>query len=167
MLAWPNWSVCSAEDLPQTPHKGDSAAAAAKGGAEAEPGPLAAGLHDNGSVPKAAETPILAPASQLGPGFVATPEKPAATEEAPKPSLFSGAAQETSTGAAALPKDAEAEGSAEQEGPSQPVVMSMETGSAAGPLPQAAGAAAAPQDSTTKEPASADGAEASSCEADG
>ena len=138
---------CCAEGAPQTPRKSDSAAAAEEG-AEAEAGPLAAGPHGIGSTPKEDDAPILAPASQLGPGFVATPEKPAATEEAPKPSLLSGPALETGTAAAAVQKDTETEGSSMQEGTAQPVVQSTDE------------VAAAPHNIATEEPASGTGAEA-------
>ena len=139
---------CCAEGVPQTPRKSDSAGAAAEEGAEAAPGPLAAGPHGIGGAPKEDDAPVLAPASQLGPGFVATPEKPAATEEAPKPSLLSGEAPDSGPDAAAVHRDAETEGSSMQEGTAQPVVQSIDE------------AAAAPQVIATEEPASATGTEA-------
>ena len=137
-----------AEGAPQTPRKSDSAAAAAQEGAEAEPGPLAAGPHGIGSAPKEDDAPVLAPASQLGPGFVATPEKPAATEEAPKPSLLSGEAPDSGSDAAAVHRDAETEGSSMQEGTAQPDVQSIDE------------AAVAPQVIATEEPASVTGTKA-------
>ena len=109
------------------------------------------------------DEPKLAPASQLGPGFIATPEKPARTEEAPAVPLLSGTAPETDASTATGAKNAAHAVPAVPAEPGKQAEdgkMPVEAGIAAGLLAEAA--AALPEGNAVKvqAPTASEGAKA-------
>ena len=136
----------------------NTAPAAGLADGDASLSPRAPETHGTDASHDDVATPILAPASQLGPGFVATPEKPTAPDfesAAPQAPPLPSAAQHTgpttdepSTSA----QDATSEHKSIPHTAAEESAMPAGVGSTAGPLAEAA--AAHSQNSTAEEPGS-------------
>ena len=149
--------VDAAEDAAETPREGAFAAPpAGPADGDASLGPPADGAHGAGASESADAMPVLAPASLLGPAFVATPVKPSApgfAGEAPQAPSQPGAAEHSSTGTAEPASSAHntaAEGPTEPQTAAGDSMVPIQAGTAAGPLAEAA--AAHSENSTAEEP---------------
>ena len=137
----------AAGDAAETPRKGDTAVASAGPlDGDASLGSKALGADSAGASETADAMPVLAPASLLGPAFVATPVKPSApgfADEAPQAPSRLGAAEHTSTVTAepaSSAQDASAVGLSEPHNAAESSVTPIQAGTAAGPLAEAAAA---------------------------
>ena len=139
--------LCDAGVAPETPREANGLAEDKGADRNTEPSKLGVA----GEQLTITDEPKLAPASQLGPGFIATPEKPAPTDEAPAVAFLSGTAPETDASAATGAKNAAHAVPAVPAEPGKQAEdgkMPVEAGIAAGPLAEAA--AALPEGSAVK-----------------